>query len=290
MLGELAPKRLALQRVERVALFSAPILDRIASLARPLVWLLSKSTNLVVTIVGGDPRAGRKVMTEEELRDLVAEQPGAQPGRAGDRGGRLRRGETPAPRGAAAADRGGVRRPPTSRCSEAAQLAVSVPYSRLPGLPGLLRQRDRLRSHPGPARPGLRAPARSPWGRSPAGEVPADQQDRAVRPVGDAPRTGAPGDRGRRVRRHRRHRHAGGPGRGADRRHPRRVRRRRRPAAAAARRRGRGRRPAQPGRVRRADRASTCPRARTRRRPATCSPASARCPRWARQWRWRNTG
>ena len=55
ILGELAPKRIALQRVELVALVSAPILDRIAVLARPLVWLLSKSTNLVVRIVGGDP-------------------------------------------------------------------------------------------------------------------------------------------------------------------------------------------------------------------------------------------
>jgi putative hemolysin len=36
------------------------------------VWLLSQSTNLVVRLLGGDPAAGRGVMTEEELRDLVA--------------------------------------------------------------------------------------------------------------------------------------------------------------------------------------------------------------------------
>jgi putative hemolysin len=71
VLGELAPKRLALQRAERLSLFAAPLLDRISVLARPLVWLLSKSTDLVVSILGGDPRAGRGVMTEEELRDLV---------------------------------------------------------------------------------------------------------------------------------------------------------------------------------------------------------------------------
>jgi putative hemolysin len=71
VLGELAPKRLALQRAERVALVAAPTLDRISVLARPLVWLLSRSTNLVVRILGGDPKAGRGVMTEEELRDLV---------------------------------------------------------------------------------------------------------------------------------------------------------------------------------------------------------------------------
>lgn len=71
VLGELAPKRLALQRAEWWALLSAPTLDRISVLARPLVWLLSRSTNLVVRILGGDPKAGRGVMTEEELHDLV---------------------------------------------------------------------------------------------------------------------------------------------------------------------------------------------------------------------------
>jgi len=72
VLGELAPKRLALQRPETVALVAAPVLDRISVLARPVVWLLSRSVNLVVRLLGGDPAKGREVMTEEELRDLVA--------------------------------------------------------------------------------------------------------------------------------------------------------------------------------------------------------------------------
>ena len=72
VLGELAPKRLALQRNERVALFAAPAVDRLATFARPLVWLLSKCTNVVVRLLGGDPKAARGVMTDEELRDLVA--------------------------------------------------------------------------------------------------------------------------------------------------------------------------------------------------------------------------
>ena len=72
VLGELAPKRLALQRNERVALFAAPAVDRLATFARPLVWLLSKCTNVVVRLLGGDPKASRGVMTDEELRDLVA--------------------------------------------------------------------------------------------------------------------------------------------------------------------------------------------------------------------------
>ena len=72
VLGELAPKRLALQRSERVSLIAAPLLDRMSTLARPLVWLLSKSTNVVVKLLGGDPAAGRGVMTEQELRDVLA--------------------------------------------------------------------------------------------------------------------------------------------------------------------------------------------------------------------------
>lgn len=71
VLAELAPKRLALQRPEGVSLLVAPILDRIATLSRPVIWLLSHSTDVVVKLLGGDPSAGRDVMSEEELRDLV---------------------------------------------------------------------------------------------------------------------------------------------------------------------------------------------------------------------------
>jgi putative hemolysin len=71
ILGELAPKRIALQRAPTLAMLAAPLLDRIATLARPVVWLLTKSANLVVAVLGGDPRIGRQAMTEQELRDLV---------------------------------------------------------------------------------------------------------------------------------------------------------------------------------------------------------------------------
>ncbi len=37
-----------------------------------MVWLLSRSVNLVVRVLGGDPGVARGVMTEEELRDAVA--------------------------------------------------------------------------------------------------------------------------------------------------------------------------------------------------------------------------
>jgi putative hemolysin len=72
VIGELAAKRLALQRAETYALALAPLVDRIASISRPVIWLLSRSTDLVVRALGGDPNANREVMTDEELRDLVS--------------------------------------------------------------------------------------------------------------------------------------------------------------------------------------------------------------------------
>ena len=70
--SELAPKRLALQRPEGVSMLFAPALDRIATLSRPVIWLLSKSTDLVVRLLGGDPHSKGEAITEEELRDMVA--------------------------------------------------------------------------------------------------------------------------------------------------------------------------------------------------------------------------
>ena len=72
VLGELAPKRLALQRAEWFALALAPGIDTIAKGARPLIWLLGRSTNVVVRLAGGDPSAQRDRISEEELRELVA--------------------------------------------------------------------------------------------------------------------------------------------------------------------------------------------------------------------------
>ena len=72
VLGELVPKRLALQNAERAAQLAAPTLDRFASLMRPVIWWLSLSTNVVVRLLGGDPDATRASISEEELRGLVA--------------------------------------------------------------------------------------------------------------------------------------------------------------------------------------------------------------------------
>src|SRR3712207_1437602 len=52
VVGELTPKRLALQRAEGFSLLVASPLNAIATLSRPIIWLLSKSTNVLVRILG----------------------------------------------------------------------------------------------------------------------------------------------------------------------------------------------------------------------------------------------
>jgi putative hemolysin len=71
--GELVPKRLALQRAEGFAMTVAPTLDRFAVAMRPVIWVLSASTDAVVRLLGGDPHARSESMSTEELRGLVAE-------------------------------------------------------------------------------------------------------------------------------------------------------------------------------------------------------------------------
>jgi putative hemolysin len=71
VLGELVAKRLALQRAEGVAMALAPMIDFVARIAKPVIWLLGVSTNAVVRVLGGDPKAGREEVTDEEIRALV---------------------------------------------------------------------------------------------------------------------------------------------------------------------------------------------------------------------------
>ena len=73
--GELAPKRVAMQRAERWGLIAARPLALVSEITRPAVWLLSRSTDVAVRLMGGDPHRDREEVTEEELREMVAGQP-----------------------------------------------------------------------------------------------------------------------------------------------------------------------------------------------------------------------
>src|SRR5689334_21462602 len=55
VVGELAPKRIAMQRAEGWSMLVARPLDVLSLVSRPAVWLLGVSTDLVVRMAGGDP-------------------------------------------------------------------------------------------------------------------------------------------------------------------------------------------------------------------------------------------
>lgn len=71
VLGELAPKRIAMQVPEKVSFKVVGILLFIAKIAKPFVKVLSVSTNGVVRLLGFDPNADEENVTEEEIRMMV---------------------------------------------------------------------------------------------------------------------------------------------------------------------------------------------------------------------------
>jgi len=76
VLGELVPKRLAIQRNAQFAYAVAPVLDGFAVLMRPAIWLLSVSTNALVRLLGGDPNKTADELSDEEIRDIVTSHQG----------------------------------------------------------------------------------------------------------------------------------------------------------------------------------------------------------------------
>ncbi|SCG74306.1 hemolysin family protein [Micromonospora coxensis] len=70
--GELAPKRIAMQSAERWALLVARPLDLLATVTRPAVWALGATSDLVVRLVGLNPKHEPEEIGPDELRDIVA--------------------------------------------------------------------------------------------------------------------------------------------------------------------------------------------------------------------------
>lgn len=71
VLGELAPKRIAMKKSEKVAFKAVPILLFINAIMKPFVKILSFSTNIVLRIFGIDPNEQEEEVTEEEIRLMV---------------------------------------------------------------------------------------------------------------------------------------------------------------------------------------------------------------------------
>lgn len=71
VLGELAPKRMAMQKPEKIAYAVVGVLLVVKKITSPFVKVLSASTNLVVRLFGFDPNANEESVTEEEIRMMV---------------------------------------------------------------------------------------------------------------------------------------------------------------------------------------------------------------------------
>ena len=71
VLGELAPKRIAMQIPEKVSYKVVGILLGFSKITKPFVKFLSVSTNGVVRLFGFDPNADEENVTEEEIRMMV---------------------------------------------------------------------------------------------------------------------------------------------------------------------------------------------------------------------------
>jgi putative hemolysin len=70
--GELVPKRIGMSFAEKVAMMMAKPMNMLSAIASPFVWILSKSTTLVILLLGLNKTEKKKV-TEEEIKAIVQE-------------------------------------------------------------------------------------------------------------------------------------------------------------------------------------------------------------------------
>jgi CBS domain containing-hemolysin-like protein len=73
VLGELAPKSLAIQKPRTTALVAAQPLHLFFTVFRPFIWLLNKSANVLMRSIGIEPATGGEIAhSEEELRLMLS--------------------------------------------------------------------------------------------------------------------------------------------------------------------------------------------------------------------------
>ena len=129
--GELVPKRLAMQQNLAFTRVLGTPLRLFAVLVRPVIWLLSVSTDAVVRLLGGNPSADEEEMSADEIRDLIEGHRGLRPYPRRILTDVFRAGERPLPR---------VMRPRTDvvfleaelTLEEARRRVLDLPYSRFP--------------------------------------------------------------------------------------------------------------------------------------------------------------
>ena len=71
LLGELIPKRIAMQKAEQIALGMSGLIYVISRIFTPAVWLFTVSTNGLLRLFGVDPHGKEEENTEEEIRMML---------------------------------------------------------------------------------------------------------------------------------------------------------------------------------------------------------------------------
>lgn len=71
VLGELVPKRIGMSASEKVAKIMAGPMKFISTICSPIVWVLSKSTSLLVKLLGVKNQEAK--VTEEEIKSIIQE-------------------------------------------------------------------------------------------------------------------------------------------------------------------------------------------------------------------------
>ncbi|PNZ69411.1 hemolysin family protein [Staphylococcus auricularis] len=71
VLGELAPKTLAIEHTEKLALVYARPLYYFSTIMKPLIWLMNGSARLIIRIMGVNPDANSDAMSEEEIKIII---------------------------------------------------------------------------------------------------------------------------------------------------------------------------------------------------------------------------
>ena len=73
VLGELVPKRIAMKRPESIARAVSGLMIGMTTVLRPVIWLLTVSTNGVLRLCGIDPKDNAEEVSEEEIIMMLDE-------------------------------------------------------------------------------------------------------------------------------------------------------------------------------------------------------------------------
>ena len=76
VLGELVPKRIAMQKAVGFSRVVGPPLKGFATIMRPVIWVMDSSSALILRLLGFDPNVRTEEMSTDEVRDIISSHEG----------------------------------------------------------------------------------------------------------------------------------------------------------------------------------------------------------------------